>query len=53
MRKVFLRQRIEHDEACNHFDEICRAAWTQGFVTEWIEEGGRVLYFKTSPRLLG
>lgn len=38
MKKVFLGQRIEHDEACNHFDEICRAAWAQGFVTEWIGE---------------
>ena len=38
MKEVFLGQRIEHDEACNHFDEICHAAWAQGFVTEWIEE---------------
>ena len=37
MKKVFLGQRFEHDEAIEHFHEIERSAWAQGFNIEWIE----------------
>lgn len=37
MVQVYLGQRFKHDEAIEHFHEIERSAWAQGFIIKWIE----------------